>query len=103
LESNWQQPINKFYSLKLEGMKKSTLIIFFVIAMLKTQAQDYLISFAGAGSSTTVGSIKVDNLTSGDTVTLNGGDILHLIPAVGIVFLDIANGALQICPNPMTL
>jgi len=30
-------------------MKKSTIIIFLVLAMLKTKARDYLISFAGAG------------------------------------------------------
>ena len=82
-------------------MKKSTLIIFLVLVFLKIQAQDYLISFAGAGSSTTVDIIKVDNLTSGATVTLNGGDILHLIPEVGIVSPDIANGTLQIYPNPL--
>jgi uncharacterized protein (TIGR02145 family) len=83
-------------------MKKSTFIIFLALAMLKIQAQDYLISFAGKGASTEIDTIKVDNLTSGATATLNGGDILHLIPAVGIVSLDIANGSLQIYPNPMT-
>jgi len=83
-------------------MKKSTFIIFLALAMLKTQAQDYLISFSGTGATTEIATIKVDNLTSGDNVTLNGGDILHLIPPVGIVSLDIANGTLQIYPNPMT-
>jgi uncharacterized protein (TIGR02145 family) len=82
-------------------MKKSTIIIFFVLAMLKTQAQDYLIGFAGAGDTTEVTTVKVNNLTSGDTVTLNGEDILHLIPLVGIGTLGINNGNLQICPNPM--
>ena len=73
-----------------------------MLAMLKTQAQDYFISFTGSGATTEVNTVKVDNLTSGATVTLNGGDILHLIAAVGIVSLDIADGALQIYPNPMT-
>ena len=57
-------------------MKKSTIFIFFVLVIMQTQAQGYLISFAGAGASTIVGTVKVDNLTSGATVTLNGGDIL---------------------------
>ncbi len=83
-------------------MKKSTFIIFLALAVLKIQAQDYLISFAGTGATTEIDTIKVDNLTSGATVILNGGDILHLIPPVGIVSLDIANGTLQIYPNPMT-
>jgi uncharacterized protein (TIGR02145 family) len=82
-------------------MKNSTIIIFLVLAMLKTQAQDYLISFAGAGDTSVVSVVKVDNLTSGATVTLNGGDILHLIPEVGICPLDIDNRTLQIYPNPM--
>jgi uncharacterized protein (TIGR02145 family) len=83
-------------------MGKSTFIVFLALAMLKIQAQDYFIGFAGKGATTEIGTIKVDNLTSGATLTLNGGDILHLKPAVGIVSLDIANGALRIYPNPMT-
>jgi uncharacterized protein (TIGR02145 family) len=82
-------------------MKKSTIIIFLMLAMLKTQAQDYLISFTGSGDTTVVGSVKVYNLMSGATVTLNEGDILHLIPAVGIGTLDNSNGTLKIYPNPM--
>ena len=82
-------------------MKNSTIIIVLLIAILKTQAQGYLISFTGAGATTTVDSVKVDNLTSGATVTLNGGDILHLSGTAGIGSVDIDNGALQIYPNPM--
>jgi uncharacterized protein (TIGR02145 family) len=83
-------------------MKNSTIIIFLVFAMLKTQAQDYLISFAGSGDTSVVGVVKIDNLTSGATVTLNGGDILHLVPAVGIDTRRMDNGILHIYPNPMT-
>ncbi len=83
-------------------MKKSTIIIFVVLAMLKTQAQDYLISFASSGDTANISTVKVDNLTSGATVTINGGDLLHLIPASGIGSLDINNGMVQINPNPMT-
>jgi len=83
-------------------MKKSTvIIIFLLLAILKTQAQDYLISFAGSGVTNVVGTVKVDNLTSGATVTLNGEDVLHLIPAVGIGTLDNNNETLHIYPNPM--
>jgi len=83
-------------------MKKSTLIILMALALLKTQAQDYLISFAGAGDTTVVSTVIVDNLTSGASVTLNGGDILHLAGAVGIDSPDIKNGTLKIYPNPIT-
>jgi uncharacterized protein (TIGR02145 family) len=82
-------------------MKKFTIIIFYVLVLMKTQAQDYLISFAGAGATTSVGTVKVDNLTSGATVTLNGGDILHLKDALGIESPDLNNNMLQIYPNPM--
>jgi uncharacterized protein (TIGR02145 family) len=83
-------------------MKKTTFVIFLALAVLKIQAQDYLISFSGTGITTEIGTIKVDNLTSGATVTLNGGDILQLSLALGIVSPDISNKALQIYPNPMT-
>jgi uncharacterized protein (TIGR02145 family) len=87
---------------KQNTIKKSTIIIFLVLAILKTQAQDYLISFAGTGATTSVDSVKVDNFTSGATVTLNGGDILHLKTSLGIGALDINNGNVQIYPNPMS-
>ncbi|MEI7498899.1 MAG: FISUMP domain-containing protein [Bacteroidota bacterium] len=83
-------------------MKNSTIIIFLVLAMLKTQAQDYLISFTGAGATTEVGTVKVDNLTSGATLTLNGGDILHLTSTVGISNPATDNGTIRVYPNPMT-
>ena len=83
-------------------MKKSTvIIILFALTMLNIQAQNYLINFAGTGASNVVGTVKVDNLTSGATVTLNGEDVLHLIPVVGIGTPDIDNGTLHIYPNPM--
>jgi len=83
-------------------MQKSTIAICLIFALLKTQAQDYLISFTGAGDTTVVSTVTVDNLTSGATVTLNGGDILHLLPNVGISNPDFDNGNLKIFPNPMT-
>ena len=82
-------------------MKKSTLIIFLMLAIIKTQAQDYQISFAGAGDTTGVNTVKVENLTSGATVTLNIGDILHLIAPLGIESQKMNDGNLKILPNPM--
>jgi len=83
-------------------MKKSTLIIFMLLAMLQTQAQDYLISFAGIGGSTTVDSVQVKNLTQNTGLTLNGTDVLHLMGIVGIdQAIGTANADLRIYPNPM--
>ena len=82
-------------------MKKFTIIIFLVLATLKVNAQDYLISFAGTGDTSAVGTIKVDNLKSGATVTLNGGDILNLKAVLGIGDLGIDNRKVQLYPNPI--
>jgi uncharacterized protein (TIGR02145 family) len=69
--------------------------------MFQVHAQDYMISFAGTGDTTVVSNVKVYNLTSGDSVTLKGGDILHLAPFVGIGKLDRNNETMQLYPNPM--
>jgi len=82
-------------------MTKSLVIIYLVLVILKVQAQNYLITFAGAGDTTVVSTIKVFNLTSGDSVTLNGGDVLHLTALVGIGKLDKNDRYLQLYPNPM--
>ena len=77
-------------------MEKSIVIIFLTLAMLKIQAQDYMIAFSGSGDTTVVGTVKVDNLSSGATLTLNGWDILHLTTSVGINEPDTDHGNVQI-------
>jgi uncharacterized protein (TIGR02145 family) len=77
------------------------LILFAFLAILKLHAQDYLVNFAASGDTTTVSSIKVDNLTSGATLTLNGGDILHLTAVLGMELRQINKNHLAIHPNPM--
>ncbi len=83
-------------------MKNSAIFIFLFLAVFKIHAQDYLISFEGSGDTTVVTTVKVENLTSGATVILNGGEILHLIPSLGIDALVSENGSVQLYPNPMT-
>jgi len=82
-------------------MKKLSFILLFVLLILKIQAQDYFITFTGTGDTTGVGTVQVKNLTSGDSVTLNGGDILHLKSTLGIQTQDLNKIALKIYPNPM--
>lgn len=82
-------------------MKKSVIFVFLVLFVLNNQAQDYLISFAGSGDTTEVSNIQVSNLTSGASVSLNGGDILHLVPTLGISSSDSDIGSLHLYPNPM--
>lgn len=84
-------------------MKKSTnLIIFLVLVITKTYAQDYLISFAAAGDTSVVSTVYVENLTSGLTATLSGSDILHLTAITGINDRTVARQNLLIYPNPMS-
>ena len=80
-------------------------ILFLVVIFygLTANAQNYLISFTGTGASTTVNSVKVENLTKGTTLTLNGGDILHLTITTGVNSIEVNQSSeLKIYPNPMT-
>jgi hypothetical protein len=85
-------------------MKKLLLAVFtfaFLSILLNSSAQDYLVTFAGTGAATLVDSVEVENLSTGATITLNGGDILHLTSVVGISQLEKINSSMRIYPNPM--
>jgi uncharacterized protein (TIGR02145 family) len=83
-------------------MKKSTLILLFILAIIKLQAQDYKISFAGTGASASVVTVKVENLTQGKSLTLNGTDVLRLMgtPTGISPVIDNSENTLRIYPNP---
>jgi len=83
-------------------VKKSAIVILFLLAMLKAQSQDYLINFVGTGASTTVDSVQVRNLTQNTSLTLNGTDVLHLMLVVGInPASESVDRNLRIYPNPI--
>src|ERR1035437_9005989 len=52
---------------------------------VKTVALNYTITFTGTGASTTVGSVIVQNLTKGTTVTVPAGNVLNLSDAPNAV------------------
>jgi len=83
-------------------MKTLFFIIVILLMSMFTQAQDYYINFKTSKHSDTsaINTIKVFNLTTLDSVTLNGGDVLHLHywPIDGINNLNNIN--LSIYPNP---
>jgi uncharacterized protein (TIGR02145 family) len=87
---------------KYEIMKR---LVFFVIIFcaVKSNAQNYLISFTGSGASATVNSVRVENLTKSTSITLNGSDNLRLTVTTDV---NSVNGTqlseLKIYPNPMT-
>lgn len=83
-------------------MRKYMIAIILMLLIRQVQAQNYFISFVCTGDTTAIETIKVNNLTSGDSVLLNGGDVLHLTGPVGIGAPDIRSGGLQIYPNPVT-
>lgn len=82
---------------------KRVLLFLVLCYALNSNAQNYLIDFEGSGASTSVTAVKVENLTSGSTVTLNGSDVLRLTLATAIntVEKDQSSG-IKIYPNPMT-
>ncbi|MDD5528630.1 MAG: FISUMP domain-containing protein [bacterium] len=84
-------------------MKIFAVSFLLVFAITKTYAQNYQITFAGTGASTTVDSVKVENLTQCTDTTLSGSDILYLT-ATGIAESDlnsVKGNSLHIYPNPM--
>ena len=88
-------------SLKPIDMKKKITLLFLTIFVSATiYSQNYNISFVATGASSSVNSVKVENLMQSTSVTLNAGDILHLGP-VGVYDIDAGNENLQILPNPM--
>jgi len=84
---------------------KLTICIFMIMlifSVLSLQAQDYMISFAGTGASTTVDSVKIENLTQGIKLKMKGSDVLHLMGTTGIeTIIGDEDGKISIYPNPM--
>ena len=81
---------------------KKLLFLIFISGAFESNAQNYLISFMGTGASTTVNTVKVENLTAGKSIILNGSDILHLTIPTGINSTEgIQPSGLKVYPNPM--
>jgi uncharacterized protein (TIGR02145 family) len=81
-------------------MRNSIFVLFLLFTIPNTNAQDYSISFTGVGDTNVVSSVRVDNLTTGNSVTLNSGDTLHLKYSLGFVHPDIEKNRIQLYPNP---
>ena len=79
----------------------SLVAIFYAVT---ANAQDYLITFGGTGLSNYVNTVRVENITAGTSLTLNGGDILHLTSIITEVnsIKDDQLSKIKIYPNPMT-
>ena len=74
-----------------------------IFSVLTLNAQNFQITFSGTGASTTVNTVKVENLNTGTSLTLNGSDILRLTIATAVNSpKDNQSSELRIYPNPMT-
>lgn len=84
-------------------MKKCILFLQFLVVITGLYSQNYQIGFVGSGSSSTVDSVQVLNLTQGTEITIEGTDILNLVGQVGIPQLLRGNGReVTISPNPVS-
>jgi len=81
-------------------MRKITFLFLLMFATVSLFSQNYNISFAASGASSTITSIEVNNLTKNTSLTLNDGDILHL-GSLGTENLNMNTDFFQIYPNPM--
>ena len=89
--------------LTLNNSMKKLLILIAVFSVLNVNAQNYLISFSGAGASTSINTVVAENLRTGDSLTLNGTDVLHLkgsIVTTGKIEKR-SSSVLKIFPNPV--
>jgi uncharacterized protein (TIGR02145 family) len=82
-------------------MKTLAIVFVMLLASLPSKAQDYFISFAASGDTTVVSTINADNLTSGESLTLSGGDMLHLVVPEGTGSPGLGRGTIDLYPNPM--
>ena len=85
-------------------MKIVTKIILILAATVyNLQAQDYIINFAGTGSSTTVELVQVENITQSTSLIVNGSDNLHLKATVTGIDNPLFDGTdkISLYPNPL--
>ena len=65
-------------------MRIISLTILLISRILTIQAQNYLINFAGTGASSSVDSVKIENLSQCTSLTIVGTDVLNLNSTVGM-------------------
>ena len=81
-------------------MKTLLFPVLMIMATFETYAQNYQVGFAGTGASTTIDSVKVENLSQCTSLTLAGTDTLNLNATVGINEPRNNETGVTIYPNP---
>ncbi|MFZ4413382.1 MAG: SUMF1/EgtB/PvdO family nonheme iron enzyme [Bacteroidales bacterium] len=82
-------------------MKNICFLFLAIFATANIYSQTYTISFLATGNTTTLDSVKVENLTHPSTVKWYAGDVLQLILSNGINDLNVNEKSIQVFPNPM--
>ena len=77
---------------------KRLIYLLSIFCALDAAGQDYMIDFSGNGVPVEI--VIVENLSTGQSVTLNGSDILHLKGVTGIIDYSTLGG-MKIYPNPV--
>ena len=76
-------------------------VLFLFLLAFSVRSQDYKISFAGSGASSSVDSVKVENLSQCTSLTMAGTDTLLLASDVGIRQVDNPGDfSMKVIPNP---
>lgn len=74
--------------------------IFFCFA---TQAQNFKITFNSIGESTTVDSVRIQNITQEKSIVILGTETLNLVQTLtGVNDIDAIKNFIKVYPNPMT-
>jgi len=81
-------------------MKKITIVFLWLFATVCIHGQNYYIDFTASGTTTTLDSVFVQNLTQSTSLTLGGSDTLHLIGTVDISEKSQNSSNIRIYPNP---
>lgn len=79
---------------------KSFYIWFLLLSTLPLSAQNYLITFTGEGASNVVNTIEVDNLTTGESLIMDGNDTLILKGPVSNSYFVTNPFEISVSPNP---
>lgn len=86
----------------LNNIMKRLLLLATYLLAYDANAQNYLISFAGTGALSTINTVKVENLATGESLSLNGDDNLRLSGPLGISYFENEHSLkIKIYPNPM--
>lgn len=73
------------------------------LTVVSLNAQDYILKFSASGASSTVSSVKIENITRGTTITVEGTDEVRLSSSVTSIrsYDELINSGVNFIPNPM--